>query len=58
MRRWSALPAARASRPLWRADLVGLGRAEHECGEHAPPVLVGEEADELASLERRIGHNG
>ena len=40
------------------ADLVGLGRAEHERGEHAPPVLVGEEADELASLERRIGHNG
>ena len=39
------------------ADLCALRRSQHQRGENAPPVLVGEQADELARLERRLRHS-
>jgi hypothetical protein len=38
------------------ADGVERRRAEHEGRNHSSPVVVGEETDELAAVERRLGH--
>ncbi len=38
-------------------DLCALRRSQYQRGENAPPVFVGEEADELARLERRLRHS-
>ena len=40
--------------PAARPDLARVGRAEHERREHPAPVLVGEQAHELAGLEQAM----